>query len=120
MLIEFEDITENINPKGIDCQLIDKVEHLIRTSKMSPISNKMLRQFLDQYYQIKVGAPKIRAVIHYLRVSGRIKLLLSNSHGYYIATSSHAANVYIESLRQRQRSINAVIEALRRQTAELY
>jgi len=120
MIIEFEDITQNIEPKGADKDLVDKVEHLIRTSKMSPISNKMLRQFLDQYYQIKVGSAKIRAVIHYIRVSGRIKLLLSNSHGYYIATNPHSANVYIESLRQRQRSINTVIEALRKQTAELY
>jgi len=46
----------------------------------------------------KTSAPRIRKILHILRVSGRVPGIISNSKGYYIATTQEEFVTYIQSL----------------------
>jgi hypothetical protein len=62
---------------------------------------------------------RIRKIIHYLRVTGKVKLLCASSKGYYICKNKDKIRKYIHSLEQRERSIYRVRHALKCQLEEL-
>ena len=64
---------------------------------------------------IKTSGPRIRHMIHILRVTNVIPLLIATSKGYYVTHNMEAIETYIGSLEDRLRSISAVLRALKQQ-----
>lgn len=65
--------------------------------------------------RFKITGIRVRKIIHYIRVQGLIPFLVSTSNGYYSAAKSEDREVieaFIESLRQRARSINEIADEL--------
>jgi len=60
----------------------------------------------------KTSQPRIRKIVHALRVSGKIPFLLANSKGYYRSNSRAEISEYITSLKERAKSISQVAAAL--------
>lgn len=67
---------------------------------------------------IKAYEPRIRHMIHILRVSDTIPFLVANSAGYYISNNKEEIETYIGSIEDRLRSIYDIRRALKRQTKE--
>ena len=63
----------------------------------------------------KLTGPKLRQIIHHIRVNGLIKNLIATHKGYYIATSKKEMEDYIESLKQRRNSFEEVRRAMNEQ-----
>ena len=64
---------------------------------------------------IKTSPARIRKMINIIRNYGIIKQLISTSKGYYIAKTSKEVEEYVESLRQRARSIDELANSLEKQ-----
>jgi len=64
---------------------------------------------------IKTSAPRVRKMIHAIRVNHLVPLLVSSSKGYYVATDIKDVEEYIDSLRQRAESILSIRDALAKQ-----
>lgn len=65
--------------------------------------------------RIKVSQPRIRHMIHILRVSDTIPLLIATSNGYYIANDYDEIKGYIQSIDDRLRAIYQIRRAMKRQ-----
>lgn len=68
-----------------------------------------------QGFDYVLNAVKLRKVIGYIRQTAQIARLCSSSHGYYIAENQAEMNACIESLEQRIRQQQRVIDALKLQ-----
>ena len=73
----------------------------------------MCRGLINSGY--KSNSPRMRAIIHHIRVYDIIPLLVSTSKGYYVSKNENEVRDYIESLEQRIGSICIVKNALKRQ-----
>lgn len=62
---------------------------------------------------IKITAPRIRAIINHIRLTGQVKNLIADSDGYYIARTPKEVEDYVISLKQRAGAIMAVAESYR-------
>lgn len=67
--------------------------------------------------KIKTNQARIRHMIHILRVSDTIPLLIATFHGYYISNDHQEVRGYIQSVDDRLRSIYQIRRALKRQLA---
>lgn len=112
MITGFENYTHELTEyemKAIVPKL--QITFVGRIGKGKAISNKQMCNFLSDH-GINTSEPRIRKMIHYLRVTGRVKLLMSNSKGYYIAETRTELEEHIKSLRQRISSIVMVADVL--------
>ncbi len=66
-------------------------------------------------YYLKTSGPRLRHIIHVLRVSDTIPLLVATSYGYYVSNDVEEINKYIASIEDRMRSIYDIRRALKRQ-----
>jgi len=64
---------------------------------------------------IKTCGPRIRHMIHVLRVSHTIPFLVASSKGYHISNDTEEIETYIGSIDDRLRSIYALRRALKHQ-----
>jgi len=117
MLSNFEEITRELNPE--EERKLPLVESIVKVATHEkPVTNAAIRAELDRY-DIKLGEPRIRKMIHKIRVTGRVKNLVATSAGYYVSEDREELKKYIESLGQRMRSIGEIRLALTTQLAEL-
>lgn len=72
-----------------------------------------------QAARIKTSTPRIRKIIHELRVSGKIPLLIASSEGYYITSNQEEVDKYLDSLRERINSISEIYQAIKGQSYAL-
>lgn len=79
------------------------------------ITNPIYTDSSDVISQIKSNGPRIRHLIHVIRVNDIIPYLIATSKGYYISNDMDEVNDYIESLEDRVKSIANVLRALRKQ-----
>ena len=75
------------------------------------------REIIRAYRKIgvKLSGPRIRAIIHHIRVNDLVERLIGTPNGYYVTNNPELLAEYIESLEQRSRSIFSVAKALKRQ-----
>lgn len=78
------------------------------------LTNKLICQMVFNQYGIKTTQPRIRKVIHEIRVNGYLNCLMSNSKGYFITTDPDKLESYVDSLKQRINSISDVHFAMSR------
>jgi hypothetical protein len=95
--------------------------------KERAITNKqIIRDFInnpivrtdDGTKSIKTSEPRIRHMIHILRVSDAVPFLVATSHGYYISNDKQEIEEYMGSVDDRLRSIYQIRRALKRQIKE--
>jgi hypothetical protein len=60
----------------------------------------------------KVNGPRMRQIIHYLRVSGKAYNLVATSKGYFITNDEKQLRAFIKSCRERANSFNEVANAM--------
>lgn len=67
----------------------------------------------------KSSQPRIRHILHCIRVSGMIPCLMASSGGYYVSNDLGELGLYLQSLDDRIHHITAVRHALAEQMARL-
>ena len=112
MITNFEEFTYELTEYEIE-NIIPWVETEISfaVDKEQVVSNWKLVKDCP----FKINQPRIRKIIHALRVSGKITFLLASSKGYYRSNKRNEITDYIASLRERAKSINQVADALVKQ-----
>jgi hypothetical protein len=81
--------------------------------KDNAITNKKMCEALTKA-EYKVNEPRLRKIIHHIRVEQLIVGLCCNSKGYYVTDSLIELNKYVESLAQRIRSQQQIHKSMKR------
>ena len=76
-----------------------------------------MQLYLEGHYDkiIKTRTSRVRKLIHILRVSDTIPMLLAGAKGYYISDDKEEIKTYIGSIEDRIRAIYQIRRALKRQ-----
>lgn len=111
MIKGFEMLTYEITPFEIKKVVPWLIQTLNARTINNPISNKELVRLCAH----PTSPPRIRKIIHAIRILDYVPLLVANSQGYFIETDRAVIATYIMSLRQRANSISAVAAALEKQ-----
>ena len=82
------------------------------------VTNKTMVEGLKKL-GIKTSGPRMRKIIHEIRITGEIPYLIATSKGYYITRDKSELLNYIESLEQRAASIRAIACQLEYQLGEI-
>lgn len=115
MITTFENIT-------FDFTEVERTELLPFLEKKLPLNkgkqkittNKKICAFFKRH-GYKVNGARVRKMIQYLRVTGKVPLLIATGKGYYVATKTEEVYKHIQSLKEREASIAATREALQKQ-----
>lgn len=104
MITLFEDITYELT----DYEMGELVPVVVRglagkRGKENAITNKEICKRLKSY-GYKISEPRLRKIIHHIRVEQLIVGLCCNSKGYYVTNCLQELGRYVESLAQRIRS----------------
>jgi hypothetical protein len=82
--------------------------------KENAITNKQIVWKL-KFVDMKTSEPRVRHMIHILRVSDTISQLIATSNGYYITNDPDELKAYLDSLDDRLKHIAKVRHAIHRQ-----
>ena len=89
-----------------------------RVGAENAVTNKTMVEGLKKA-GIKTSGPRMRKIIHEIRITGEIPYLIATSKGYYITRDKVELRDYIESLHQRADSIRAIADQLAYQLGAL-
>ena len=108
-IITFEKQTAPLsdNDKAVAMQLLGQIEGLKK-----PRQTSLLINYFRLVKGIKLDAPKVRAMVHYLRTEHHAPII-GTSRGYYWASNQAQIDTQIQSLEQRARSIQQAADALK-------
>lgn len=106
MITNFEELTEELTEQELN-RIVPALIRGLRTKigKENTITNKQMKEGLEEICNIKTTEPRIRKMIQYIRISGSIERLIATSKGYYISNDVQELKDYLESLMQRADSI---------------
>lgn len=79
----------------------------VKIGKEKAVTNKEMCAGFLRLGQI-VSEARARKIISHIRINGLVKNLIATSKGYYIEPDLERRRVYVESLNQRIRAIEAV------------
>ena len=119
MINGFEDITYNLTDEEIKFALplvIHELKKAVGEENSIKNSDIISRCFTCP---IKLTPARVRKIINHIRITGKIRLLIGTSKGYYISNSIEKAEAYAESLKQRAREIFRVSGAIKKQIANI-
>ena len=110
MLTGFEKLTKELNDDELN-----KVDTIVkglgaRIGKNNAITSSRICD------KMNLTAVRLRKIIHFIRISGLLFGLCSNSKGYYMASNLQEFEECIISLKQRIRSQVDVLNELEKQT----
>lgn len=105
MIIGFERETHELTPYEEEKILPLVVSGLSkRIGKSKAITNAEMVERLKAH-GYKASGPRIRKVIHHIRITGAVKCLMATSKGYYVSNDRKELQDYVDSLHQRADSI---------------
>jgi len=114
MIALFEEITYELTEYENNTLLPIVVKGLkSKNGKENAITNKKICEALSKL-GYKVNGPRLRKIIHHIRVEQLIVGLCCNSNGYYVTDSLEELNKYTESLAQRIRSQQQIHKSMKR------
>ena len=114
MIALFEEITYELTEYEKTTLLPIVVKGLkSKHGKQNAITNKKICKALTKA-GYKVNGPRLRKIIHHIRVEQLIIGLCCNSNGYYVTDSLEELNKYVESLAQRIRSQQQIHKSMKR------
>ena len=107
MILNFEEITEELNPDEI--ALLEPLKKGLNTkTKDNPIKAPQIIKAMDAYSNkhglIYLSEPRLRKLISHIRVNGIIPVI-ATSKGYYVSYDKQEILDQITSLTQRANSI---------------
>lgn len=115
MINLFENITEELTDYEKEVILPVVIKGLeTKNGKQNAVTNKYIVGKLS-IIGISTSSPRIRKIIHYIRVENKISRLIATSNGYYISNNIDELDNYIKSLKQRLNSIRSVKDSLTEQ-----
>ena len=113
MITLFEDITYELTEYELNTLLPIVIKGLkSKYGKENAITNKKICEALKSK-GYKVSEPRLRKVIHHIRVEQLIVGLCCNSKGYYVTDSIEELGRYVESLAQRIRSQQSIYKSMK-------
>lgn len=118
MITGFEEYTDELSALERDHIMEILKDALLLTDKERPLNNHELKRIV-QTTELNTSAPRIRHMIHVLRVTDAIPCLVANSKGYYITKDRQELENYKQSLDDRLRSIYNVRRSIKRQLKAL-
>lgn len=132
MIRNFEEYTSELTEDEANYIMPKLLKILIlRIGKENAITNRSIINYFKAYpilkqdkmdpglsWTIKTSEPRIRHMIHILRVSDTIPFLVASSQGYYISNDKQEIEDYMQSIDDRLRSIYQIRRALKRQIRE--
>jgi len=113
MIDGFEEYTFKLTDE--EQRLLPYLRAVIRRhvgEEQAATAGQLSREVRDRYSVPGIEGPRMRKLIHNIRVSGDIEKLVASSRGYYIATTDEEVKQYAESLRERAAAILAVRKSL--------
>lgn len=114
MITLFEDITYELTDYETETLLPIVVKGLsTKKGKENAITNKKICDALKGK-GYKISEPRLRKIIHHIRVEQLIVGLCCNSKGYYVTDSLEELGRYVESLAQRIRSQQAIHKSMKK------
>lgn len=114
MITLFEDITYELTEYETNTLLPIVVKGLkTKNGKKNAITNKRICEALKNK-GYKISEPRLRKIIHHIRVEQIIVGLCCNSKGYYVTDSLEELGKYVESLAQRIRSQQDIHKSMKR------
>lgn len=124
MLVGFEQITEDLTQYEERIVLPLIVAGLFRrVGKANSITGTQICRKVNESGRLtnyKLTPVKLRKMISYIRITGRIQGLCSTSKGYFRANTKDELESCSESLRQRIRQQMLALDALESQMEELF
>tara|TARA_R110000851_G_scaffold44178_3_gene108760 strand:- start:733 stop:1152 length:420 start_codon:yes stop_codon:yes gene_type:complete len=112
MITLFEEITYELTEYEIETLLPLVVRGLKgKVGKANSITNKAICEKLKAS-DYKISEPRLRKIIHHIRIEHLIVGLCCNSKGYYVTDSLEELGRYVESLAQRIRSQQAIHKSM--------
>lgn len=135
MVTGFEDITNELTPfeqKEIVPIIVKSwkrkdpcLKEIVKMKEMVRKTNEFCKKENIRSYRVLKGGsiktstkhyiitgPRMRKVIHYIRVKGLIIDLIATSNGYFRTNDSNEIANFIKSCRQRANSFNEVARAM--------
>lgn len=114
MITLFEDITYELTDYEKNTLVSVVVKGLSsKKGKENAITNKVICEKLKSA-GYKITEPRLRKIIHHIRVEQLIVGLCCNSKGYYVTDSLEELSRYVESLAQRIRSQQAIYNSMKK------
>ncbi len=115
MLTNFEEQTHELKPeeKKLIPIIIKKLNE--RIGKDRAMSSTYICSKIDYFLKYKLTKPRLRKIIHYIRVKNKLVFLCGTNKGYYIAKNKDEFQEWLESYEQRIRSMLEVFEAGQKQ-----
>tara|TARA_R110002167_G_scaffold178227_5_gene377944 strand:- start:130 stop:540 length:411 start_codon:yes stop_codon:yes gene_type:complete len=114
MITLFEEYTYELTEYELETLVPIVVKGLKnKHGKENAITNKTICAKLKEK-GYKANEPRLRKVIHHIRVLQLIVGLCCNSKGYYVTTSLKELGRYVESLAQRIRSQQEIHRSMKR------
>ena len=111
MIDNFEEYTHELTNKEL--KLIPMIVKglVTKVGKEMAITNKEMVTKL-KVIGVKVTGPRLRKIIHHIRITGQVERLIATSKGYHVSNEPEEIKEYIESLEQRLSSIEFMKYAL--------
>ena len=115
MITGFEEITKDLTDYEYQ-----KVVPMVyaglknKVGKEQAVSNSYMVDKLKEK-GVTTSTRRIRKIIHFLRITGKIKGLIGSSKGYYITYNQEELQEYCKSLEERANSILSIKEILEKQ-----
>jgi len=116
MIKGFEEYTRELNDD--ENASIDLVAEIIEESvgKDMSITNKEICELVTQHRcDVEISSPRMRKIIHIIRVTGKVENVLATSKGYYVAETQKEWLDYLDGLASRLDSIMDVQSAIIKQ-----
>ena len=118
MIKGFEEFTAELNDYELRT-LLPAVYHgmITKLGKEKAISSSEVVKAMN-HHGLKITAPRLRKIMHIIRVSGMIPGILGTSKGYFIARTNDEYLDYLVSINQRLEHIQSLRDALTKQYAD--
>jgi len=101
MIQGFEDYTHELTKEEISLALVMKIAFMNHHNNVSnTVAASRIVAWAKARFNIKITGPRIRKIIHYLRVTHEMPIVGTNS-GYYQATNREEVRKYLVGLKQR-------------------
>jgi len=119
MITNFENITFELNE--VEQKLIPIfVKALeLKVGKSNAITNSEIIKGIKKAYGIRLTGARVRKIIQYIRITGKVERLIASSKGYYISNDTQELKDYIESLMQRAEQIELLAKQIEYQKNKL-
>lgn len=109
MIKGFENITHDLKASEIELIpfFVDELQK--HKGKANAITNSAL---CEAVLNTKLRSERVRKIINFIRLTGKVNLLCATSNGYFIAANIKEFSEYMEGLKDRIKSQEAVYNSL--------